>query len=173
MSYSVYHQYSCIQFEQEITKKEIRLMLAELAHDVLHEIETMPQTPSSIFWSFEEIACDLEDESKSKEEALKSIEDTLWLYLDQIKVESGKTSLVVRSADDREYHDSEIAIAVSKHLFAKTGNSHFILRSAAFDFCHGYSHQWIGYFKNGEVVLQDTDKYFQRMFEAHPSLMTV
>jgi len=102
---------------------------------------------------------------------LTQIEDKLWPYLDQIETSEGKTSLIVRSEYDSDYDDTEVADEIAKHLFSKTGNTHFIMRSAAFDNCGGYSHQWIGYLKEGEVVLKHTDKYFREMFEKQPALM--
>jgi hypothetical protein len=170
MSWSTSYQYACIEFQQEFSVKEIRLMLAELPPIILEKHQASPHH----FWGIEEIALDLEGGSISKDHALNTIEESLWLYVDQVETAHGKTTLIVRSDDDEsDYGDSEIAHEVAKHLFSKTGNTHFIMRSAAFDKCGGYSHQWIGYLKKGEVVLKHTDEYFQQMFEIQPALMAV
>jgi hypothetical protein len=170
MSWSTSYQYACIEFSQEFSKKEIRLMAAELAPIILQKYQASPNH----FWGIEEIALELEVGSISKDDALNTIEESLWPYIDQIETANGKTTLVVRSDDEEsDYGDSEIAHEVAKHLFSKTGNTHFIIRSAAFDNCGGYSHQWIGYLKDGEVVLKHTDEYFQQMFEIQPTLMAV
>jgi len=167
MSLNSSYQYACLEFKQESSEKEIRSMLAELAPVLLRKHQTSPND----FWSLEEIALDLEDGSISNAQAYTQITNKLWLYLDQIKIIEGKTNLVVRSEYDSDYDDTEIANEIAKHLFLKAGDTHFIMRSAAFDNCGGYSHQWIGYFKGGEVVLNHTDEYFREMFDTKPAFM--
>jgi hypothetical protein len=169
MSWNLSYQYACLEFKQELSETEIRSMLAELAPIILQKHKANPND----FWSLEEIALDLEDGSISDMQALTKIENALWLYLDKIEMAEGKTTLIVRSEYDSDYDDTEVADEIAKHLFLKTGNTHFIMRSAAFDKCGGYSHQWIGYFKEGEVALKHTDDYFQQMFESQPALMAV
>ncbi len=159
--------YACLEFKQELSEKEIRSMLAELAPIILQKHKANPND----FWSLEEIALDLEDGSTSEAQAIAKIEGALWSYLDHIETTEGKTSLVVRSEYESDYDDADIADEIAKHLFSKTGNTHFIMRSAAFDKCGGYSHQWIGYLKEGEIVLKHTDAYFREMFEFQPALM--
>jgi len=161
MSWNISYQYACLQFKQELSEKEIRSMLAELAPILLQKHQASPND----FWSLEEIALDLEDGSTSEAQALTQIEDKLWPYLDQIETSKGKTSLIVRSEYDSDYGDTEVADEIAKHLFSKTGNTHFIMRSAAFDNGGGYAHQWIGYLMEGEVVLKHTDEYFNEMFQ--------
>jgi len=167
MSFDLSYCYACIDFSRELSEKEIRSMLAELAPILLQK----HQAKTNDFWSLEEIALDLENGSINNVEALTKIEDLLWLYLDEIETVEGETSLLVRSEYDSDYGETEVADEIAKHLFSKTGNTHFIMRSAAFDNCGGYSHQWIGYLKEGEVVLKHTDKYFREMFEKQPALM--
>jgi hypothetical protein len=167
MSWNVSYQYACLEFKQELPEKEIRSMLAELAPILLQKHQAVPRD----FLSLELIALDLEDGSISDPQALTKVEDVLWSYLDHIETTEGKTSLVVRSEYDSDYYDTDIADEIAKYLFLKTGNTHFIMRSAAFDKCGGYSHQWIGYPKEGEVVLEHTDDYFREMFEIQTALM--
>ena len=167
MSWNFSYQYACLEFKQELSEKEIRAMLAELAPILLRKHQVNPND----FWSLEEIALDLEDSSISIAQALAQIENKLWSYLVQIEMTEGKANLIVRSEYDSDYDDTEIAEEIAKHLFSKTGNTHFIMRSAAFDNGGGYSHQWIGYFKEGEIVLKHTDEYFRAMFDIQPALM--
>lgn len=169
MSWNVSYKYACIEFQQEFTEKEIRSMLTELAPIILQKHQASPRD----FWSIEEIALELADESISEKQALTTIDKVLWRYIDQIEAADGKTSLIVRCEYDSAYEDEEVAQEIAKYLFLKTGNTHFIMRSASFDKCGGYSHQWIGYFKEGEVGLKHTDDYFQQMFESQPALMAV
>jgi len=169
MSWNMPYQYVCLDFKQELADKEIRSMLAELAPILLQKHQANPND----FWSLEEIALDLEDGSTSEAQAIANIESALWSYLDHIETAEGKTSLVVRSEYDSDYDDTDIADEIAKYLFSKTGNTHFIMRSAAFDNSGGYSHQWIGYLKEGKVVLKHTDEYFSEMFENQPALMAV
>lgn len=142
-------------------------MLAELAPILLQKHQVAPHH----FCSLEEIALDLEDASISAEQALVKVEGALWSYLDHIETAEGKTSLIVRSEYDSDYADTDIADEIAKYLFSKTGNTHFIMRSAAFDKCGGYSHQWVGYPKKGEIVLEHTDDYFREIFEIQTALM--
>jgi hypothetical protein len=167
MSWNFSYQYACLEFKQELSEKEIRSMLAEIAPILLQKHQVNPND----FWSLEEIALDLEDGSISNAQALTQIENKLRLYLDQIEMIGGKTNLIVRSEYDSDYDDTEIAGEIAKHLFSKTGDTHFIMRSAAFDNSGGYSHQWIGYFKEGEIVLKHTDEYLREMFDIQPALM--
>ena len=169
MSWNISYKYACIEFKQELPEKEIRSMLAELAPILLQKHQADPD----VFWSLEDIALDIEDASISEEQALAKIEGVLWSYLNHIETAEGKTSLIVRSEDDSDYEDTEIADEITKLLFSKTGNTHFIMRSAAFDNHGGYSHQWIGYQKEGEIVLKHTDEYFEEMFGKQPALMAI
>ena len=169
MSWNIDYRYAFLEFKQELPEKEIRSMLTELAPIILQKHQAAPRD----FWSIEEIALELADESISEKQALATIDKILWRYIDQIEATDGKTSLIVRCEYDSEYDDEEVAQEIAKHLFLETGNTHFIMRSAAFDNCGGYSHQWIGYLKDGEVVLKHTDDYFQQMFESQPALMAV
>jgi hypothetical protein len=169
MSWNISYRYAFLEFKQELPEKEIRSMLAELAPILLQKHQADPNN----FWSFEEIALDIEDASISEEQALTKIEGALWSYLNHIETVEGKTSLIVRSEYDSDYADTDIADEIAKHLFSKTGNTHFITCSAAFDNCGGYSHQWIGYFKEGEIVLKHTHEYFEEMFGKQPALMAI
>ena len=44
------------------------------------------------------------------------------------------------------------------------------MRSAAADREGSYAHQWIGYRKDGEVVLETTESYFDRLFASTANL---
>ena len=161
--------YTCIEFQDQLSDNDLSSMIAVLAPIVLHK----HQASMTEFSSIEEIALELDDDVITEEDALDKIQEVIWLYLDCIETTVNKTSLVVRSEDDSDYDDFELFREIAKHLFAKTQNTHFLLRSAAFDKGGAYSHQWIGYVKDGEVVLVHTDDYFEQMFERQPALMVI
>jgi hypothetical protein len=63
-----------------------------------------------------------------------------------------------------EADNYDLCDEISKFLFSKTTNPYFLMRSAAADREGSYAHQWIGYRKDGEVVLETTESYFERLF---------
>ena len=167
MSWNLSYTYACIEFTEELSRESLRLMLADLAPTLLRRHQSDPHG----FDSLDDIAYELEEGEINHEQAIAKIEDLMWLYLDHIQTIEGKTTLVVRSEDESDHDEAAIAEEITKHLFYKTGKTHFIMRCATFDNAGGYSHQWIGYLKQGEIVLRHTDEYFEEMFGRHPALM--
>ncbi len=89
----------------------------------------------------------------------------LWKHVKDLEFSEGRASLVVSAEAADDAYDTDLNQALIKFLFSKSGASHFLMRSAAFDKWGGYSHQWIGYWRDGEVVLEHTDDYFERIFQ--------
>jgi hypothetical protein len=100
----------------------------------------------------------------SHEEAISKIVDQLLNYIKIEDITSQGASLLVEAHYEGEADSYDLCDEISKFLFSKTTNSYFLMRSAAADREGSYAHQWIGYRKDGEVVLETTESYFDRLF---------
>ncbi len=158
MSWNLQSIYSCLNFGQISSKDTIDALLLEYAQMVWHNYHETGKHPEH-FYSLED------DLPSSEHECTGVIAQEIWKYIDNLEFGDGGTSLVVSYEYDSEKDDSDLAESLTKFLFSKSGMTHFLMRSAAFDKCGGYSHQWIGYWSNGEVVLDDTVEYFDRIFQ--------
>jgi hypothetical protein len=158
MSWNYSQEYACISFDRVVPEVEIRSMLSELAPGILQEyVDT-----GECFGHAEETAYDYREGNLDLQGATDQLVDIAFLYLDQINQTDEGTELLVRSEYDTEYYDDDLAQEIAKHLFAKSNHSHFIWRRAAFDNCGAYSHQWIGFRAEQQIVLVHTDEYFAK-----------
>ena len=160
MSWNYSQEYACISFDRAVPEAELRSMLAELAITLLDR----QQGKVNCLDQLEDIANEVETGEISREEALEQITDISQNFLQNIDHSDDCTSLLVLSEYQSEYYDTDMAKEIAKHLFAKTNQSHFIWRSAAFDNGGAYSHQWVGFRAEQQVVLVHTDEYFARQF---------
>jgi hypothetical protein len=160
MSWDYSQEYACLSFDHAVPEEELRSMLAELSASILQQHISTGEG----IWCAEEIAYCLREGELDLQGATEQLTDIAFLYLDQINHTDEGTELVVRSEYDSEYSDDDMAQEIAKHLFAKTKQSHFIWRSAAFDNHGAYSHQWIGFWENQKIELVHTDDYFEKQF---------
>ena len=158
MSWNLESIYSCLNFGHISSKDTIDALVVEYARIIWNNHQKTGEHPEHFY--------SLEDDLPSGEhECIRVIAQELWKYIDNAEFGDKGTSLVVNYEYDSEKNDSDLAESLTKFLFSKSGMTHFLMRSAAFDKCGGYSHQWIGYWSNGEVVLDHTDEYFDRIFQ--------
>jgi len=160
MSWDYSQEYACISFDRAVPEEELRSMLAELAINLLN---LHLRDPYSLY-NLEDTASELENQEITREQALEQITEISQNYLREINHTEDRTSLLVLADYESEYHDSDMAAEIAKHLFSKTRQSHFIWRRAAFDKYGAYSHQCIGFWKEGQIELINTEEYFESQF---------
>jgi hypothetical protein len=162
MSWDYSQEYACISFDRVVQEEELRSMLAELSIKLLN---LHLRDPYSLY-HLEDTACELENQEITREQALEQITEISQNFLREIDHEADSTSLIVIADEESEYSDTDMAKEIAKHLFSKTKESHFIWRRAAFDKYGAYSHQWIGFWQDGQIELIHTDDYFASQFAA-------
>ena len=160
MSSEYSQEYACISFDRIVPEEELCSMLAELAINLLDR----QLSKADRFDQLEDITYELENGEITREEALEQIPDASQSYLREIDYTKDCTSINVLSEYQSESYDTDMAVEIAKHLFAKSNKSHFIWRRASFDNYGAYSHQWIGFLEDHKVEMIDADKYFAKQF---------
>ena len=158
-------EYACISFDRIVPEEELRSMLAELSINLLDR----QLSKADLFYQLEEITYDLENGEITREKALEQITDVSQKFLQKIEHIQDCTSITVLAEYDSEFYDTEVGKEIAKHLFAKSNESHFIWRRAAFDTSGAYSHQWIGFWEDHKIELIDADDYFAKQFSVSVS----
>lgn len=158
MSWNIEERYCCLEIDGIRSKTELDVVLQEYAQVIWQTLQHTGEHPDH-FYSFEEgIPADLE-------EAVPMITAVLQKYVDYTEFKQGSTSLVVRYEYDSERDDSDLFEELCKYLFSRTSSPFFQIHSAAFDNAGSYSHQWIGYRKDGKIFLENSGDYFERVFQ--------
>ena len=132
--------------------------MSEYAKEIWNQYQETGEHPEHFYCLEEELPSDSEC-------AVHVITQELWKYIEGLDFGNGNATLMVCCEYDSEHDDSELSESLTKFLFSKSGMTHFLMRSAAFDNCGEYSHQWVGHWSNGEVVVEHTDEYFARIFQ--------
>ena len=86
-------------------------------------------------------------------------------YVECVEFKEGSASIVVHYEYDSERDDCDLFEELCKFLFSRTSSPFFQIHSAAFDNAGSYSHQWIGYRKDGKIFLENSGDYFERVFQ--------
>ena len=165
MSWNFDQEYACISFDRIVPEEELRSMLAELSINLLDR----QLSNADCFYKLEDITYELENGEITREKALEQIADVSQKFLQKIEHIQDCTSITVLSEYDSEYDDTEMGKEIAKHLFAKSNESHFIWRRAAFDNGGAYSHQWIGFWEDHKIELIYADDYFAKQFSVSAS----
>ena len=160
MSWNFEQEYACISIDRIVPEEELCSMLAELSINLLDR----QLSKADLFDQLEDITYDLENGEITREKALEQITDVSQNFLQKIEHIQECTSITVLSGYDSEFYDTEMGKEIAKHLFAKSNESHFIWRCAAFDNGGAYSHQWIGFWEDHKIELIDADDYFAKQF---------
>ena len=160
MSSEYSQEYARISFDRVVPEEELRTMLADLSIKLLDR----QLSKSDHFSQLEDITDEIENDVITRAEASEQITDISQNYLREIDYANDCTSLLVLSEYQSESYDTDIAIEIAKHLFAKSSKSHFIWRTASFDNYGAYSHQWIGFWEDHKVEMIDADEYFTKQF---------
>jgi hypothetical protein len=152
----IHTQYACLEMPCVSSKEQLVELLKVYAKQILEMPEVQQDSP------FDYLQQDVE--GLSQEEAITAIVSQLLHYTDIEDVTSQGASVVVQAHYEGDADNYDLFEAISKFLFPKSSKPYFLMRSAAADRAGAYSHQWIGYWKEGEVVVELTESYFDRLF---------
>ena len=149
-------KYACLEMPSISSKEQLVELLKVYAKQILEMAEVQQDCPFDY----------LEDyvAGQNQEEDLRAMVDELLKYIKIEDITSQGTSVVVEANYQEEAGDYALCDGISMFLFSKTSCPYFLMRSAAADRAGAYSHQWIGYWKKGDVVLEKTESYFDRLF---------
>jgi hypothetical protein len=167
MSWNIEERYCCLEINGISSKTELDVVLQEYAQVIWQTSQHTGEHPDH-FYSFEEgIPADLE-------EAVPMITAELWKYVECVEFKEGSASIVVHYEYDSERDDCDLFEELCKFLFARSLSPYFEIISAAFDNAGCYSHHWIGYRKDGMIVLEHSSDYLQRVFQMdHEAVLPV
>lgn len=155
----IHTQYACLEMPGISSKEQLAELLQVFAEQVLEIPDAEPDSP------FAYLQDDVEE--LSKEEAASTILSQLLNYIDIEYISAQGASVTVQAHYEGDADNYDLCDEISKFLFSKTSSPYFLMRSAAVDRCGAYSHQWIGYWKGDEVVLEKTESYFDRLFASN------
>ena len=162
----IHTQYACLEMPGISSKEQLVELLKVYAQIILQMTEVKKDSP------FDYLRDDVT--GLSHEEAISTIVDQLHNYIKIEDITSQGASLLVEAHYEGEADNYDLCDEISKFLFSKTTNPYFLMRSAAADREGSYAHQWIGYRKDGEVLLETTESYLDRLFastsDCHPQL---
>lgn len=155
----MYSKYSCLDLPAVHTNEDLDDLISSYASSIYEEFQQTDALPDDLDHLSDALS------AATSTDALKEIDTALRTYLKDIRFGANGCSLIaeIPSDNDREY--SDVLEPFCTFLFSRSGATHFLMRSAAFDRDGAYAHQWIGYWRDGEVVTEHTDQYFQRVFQ--------
>lgn len=158
----IHTQYACLDIPSISSKEQLTELLQVFAEQVLELPDTDPDSP------FAYLQDDVE--GLSKEEATKTILSQLLYYIDIEYISAQGASVIVQAHYEGDADNYDLCDEISKFLFTKTAKPYFLMRSAAADREGAYAHQWVGYRKDGSVVLESTEKFLDQLFASKPEL---
>jgi len=158
MSWNIEERYCCLEIDGISSKTELDVVLQEYAQVIWQTLQHTGECPEHFYSVEEEIPSRLD-------EAVTMITAELLKYVDCTEFKQGSTSLVVQYEYDSERVDSDLFEELCKYLFSRTSSPFFQIHSAAFDNAGSYSHQWIGFRKDGKIFLENSGDYFERVFQ--------
>lgn len=152
----IHTQYSCLELTGISTKAQLVSTLEVFAKQILEMPEVEHDSP---FENLRDSAAGL-----SQDEDIKLLTAELLKYVVVEDITDKGASAIVEAQEDSDTDNYDLCEAISKFLFAQSGQQYFLMRSAAADRDGAYSHQWVGYWKDGAVVVEKTESYFDRVF---------
>ena len=158
----IHTQYACLEMPVISSKEQLVELLRVYAQNILQMTEVKKDSP------FDYLQDDVT--GLSHEDAISTIVNQLLNYVKIEDIISQGASILVEAHYEGEADNYDLCDEISKFLFSKTTNPYFLMRSAAADREGSYAHQWIGYRKDGEVVLETTESYFDRLFASTANL---
>ena len=161
----MYSKYSCLDLPAIKTQEDLDVLISSYAESIYEEYQETDALPDDLD--------DLTDalSAATSTDALQQLETALRTYLKDIQFGANGCSLVAEAYYEEDDAFSDIIEPLIKFLFSHSGSNFFLMRSAAFDTEGSFAHQWIGYWKGGEVVSEHTDEYFHRVFAQDTALV--
>jgi hypothetical protein len=149
-------QYTCLELPGISTKEQLTDLLSVYAELILE----LPEVEEDSIFQY------LQDdvEGQERQQAVDIATNKLLNYIKIEDITSQGASVVVQAHYEGDADNYDLCEAISKFLFPKSSKPYFLMRSAAADRAGAYSHQWVGYWKEGEVVVELTESYFDRLF---------
>jgi hypothetical protein len=162
----MYSKYSCLDLPATKTQEDLDALISSYASSIYEEFQETDALPDDLDELTDAIS------AATSTDALKQIETALRTYLKDIHFGANGCSVVVELPSDNERDCSDVLEPFCTFLFSHSGATHFLMRSAAFDRDGAYAHQWIGYWKDGTVVTEHCDRFFQQLFcQGTPALL--
>jgi len=162
----MYSKYSCLDLPAIKTKEDLDVLISSYASSIYEEFQETDALPDDLDELTDAIS------AASGTDAIEQIATVLRSYLKDIHFGANGCSVVVELPSDNERDCSDVLEPFCTFLFSRSGATHFLMRSAAFDRDGGYSHHWIGYWKDGAVVTEHCDRFFQQLFsQGTPALL--
>jgi hypothetical protein len=158
MSVNIEEHYCCLEIEGVCSKGELNEVLKDFAKKIWEKLQETGEYPEHFYSVEEEVPAGLD-------KALPVITAELWKYVSINDFNEGTASITIQYEYDSEKGDCELFENLCKFLFARSLALFFQIHSAAFDNSGSYSHQWVGYRKDGEIVLEYSDDYLKRVFQ--------
>lgn len=154
----IHTQYTCFELPSITSKEQLIDTLKVYANQIL----SMTAVEEGTIFQY------LQDEvaEQGTEQAIQETTEKLLKYIDIEHISSQGASIVVEAHYEGDNDDYDLCEAISKFFFSQTSEPYFLMRSAAADRDGSYSHQWVGYWSNGEVVVEKTESYFDRLFKS-------
>ena len=149
-------QYTCLEMPGISSKEQLLELLRVYADLILQMSELAYDSP---YFSLKNAALSLE-----RDTAIHVTVQSLLTYITIEDISSVGASLIVEAQYEGDADNFDLCKEISKFLFSKTSNLYFLMRSAATDKIGSYSHQWVGFWKDDEVVVQNTAVYFDQLF---------
>lgn len=154
----IHTQYTCLELPGITSKDQLTETLKVYAKQILAMTEVEEDT------FFQYLQDDVAD--KEQEQAIQETTEKLLKYIDIEHLSSNGASIVVEAHYEGDNDNYDLCEAISKFLFSQYSQPYFLMRSAAADRDGSYSHQWVGYWSNGEVLVEKTESYFDRLFKS-------
>ena len=151
MSLNVECRYAMLKLHEVKSPDELHLLLQSFASGILQEYRETENHPECL----DDLICDIEQgEFSCDDEIITAIADIAALFLDSIEHGESGTDLLVVNEYDSDYDDTDFLEKLASYLFTKSHAPYFLIRQTAFDRSGGYSHNWIGRYKDGAVVVE-------------------
>lgn len=158
MTWNIEEQSCCLQLLGISTSNVLMQLITELAQEIWIEWQETQ-------WAPHHFDCIDEGLSESVDISISLITKEILEYLRDVYHTECQTILSVRCNPEYHYCDRDFFDQICQFLFAKSKVPYYLVRSAAFDKEGGYSHQWVCYWKDGQIVREHTDAFFERFFQ--------
>jgi hypothetical protein len=160
------YTYCCLNLPSVSTKEVLAEIVREYALSICRIFKDTETLPEDLDLLGHEL------NAATETDAVERVTDILLTYLRDVEFTQSGCSLLIVAPADRDNEYSDIVEPFTSFLFSRSGATHFLMRSAAFDRDGGYSHHWIGYWKGGSVVVEHCDSFFQQLFsQGTPALL--
>ena len=157
MGWYIGERYCCLELDQIVNDTWLDELLNEYAAQIWTCLDSNVDTP-------DHLQCIREELVGNQEADIEMISDEVRAYISIEHLGSGKSSMLIRCQSEDSNCDVDLFEDVCKFFFLRSSESHLLIRSAEFDKGGGYSHQWVGCYKDGEIVVKNTDDFFDDFF---------